>query len=161
MTTQAHSLTIGELADGAGVGLDTVRYYLRRGLLDEPGRTAHGHRRFTPVDLRRLRLIVAAKSHGMTLAEIGSLLAVLDDELATCGEMREVLDTAMSRLREQIDRSAERLERLARLRASCDCEGPLGDTCRTARGMIHDPADPPTGACAPGAGGDCCKEGST
>ncbi|MEZ6242564.1 MAG: MerR family transcriptional regulator [Phycisphaerales bacterium] len=158
MIEDTPSLTIGELADGAGVALDTVRYYLRRGLLDEPGRTAHGHRRFTRRDLLRLRLIVAAKAHAMTLAEISSMLGVLDDELATCGELREVFDRAMARLREQIDRSRDSLARLESLRASCACEGALGDACRSVETLMNNHADPRDGACDPGAGGACCKE---
>jgi hypothetical protein len=62
-------LSIGRLADAAGVSVETVRYYERRGLLDPPARTASGYRRYLPADLDRLRLLLRAKELGFTLAE--------------------------------------------------------------------------------------------
>src|SRR5262245_58930085 len=67
-------MTIGQLADAAGVNLETVRYYERRGLLPEPPRTAGGYRQYGDDDLWRLRLIGRAKRLGFTLAEIAELL---------------------------------------------------------------------------------------
>jgi MerR family mercuric resistance operon transcriptional regulator len=59
MTTD---LTIGKLADAAGVNVETIRYYQRRGLLDEPTKPLGGHRRY-PVDMvKRLRFIKRAGS---------------------------------------------------------------------------------------------------
>lgn len=68
-------MTIGGLAKAGGVGVETVRYYQRRGLLAEPVR-AGGVRRYGPEDARRLRFIRAAQEAGFTLAEIGELLAL-------------------------------------------------------------------------------------
>jgi DNA-binding transcriptional MerR regulator len=67
-------LGIGQFADAAGVGVETVRYYERRGLLDAPRRTAAGYRRYTAADLDRLRLLLRAKELGFTLREIADLL---------------------------------------------------------------------------------------
>jgi DNA-binding transcriptional MerR regulator len=67
-------LTIGRLADAAGVGVETVRYYERRGLLDPPARTPAGYRWYSAGDLERLRLLRRAKELGFTLAEIAELL---------------------------------------------------------------------------------------
>jgi MerR family mercuric resistance operon transcriptional regulator len=69
--------TISGLAHSAGVGVETVRYYQRRGLLDTPGRTGGGIRRYDETDIRRLRFIRSAQSAGFTLEQIGELL-VLD-----------------------------------------------------------------------------------
>jgi DNA-binding transcriptional MerR regulator len=73
-TTQwpAAGLTIGGLAELAGVGVETVRYYERRGLMHPTGQT--GRRRYTEDSIRRLALIRRAKRLGFTLAEIGELL---------------------------------------------------------------------------------------
>lgn len=68
--------TIGGLARAAGVGVETVRYYQRRGLLDEPARPHGEVRRYGEDDLRRLKFIRAAQAAGFTLAEIGELLAL-------------------------------------------------------------------------------------
>lgn len=68
-------MTIGALAKAGGVGVETIRYYQRRGLLAEPAR-AGGVRRYGGEDARRLRFIRAAQEAGFTLAEIGELLAL-------------------------------------------------------------------------------------
>jgi MerR family mercuric resistance operon transcriptional regulator len=66
-------MTIGGLARHAGVGVETVRYYLRRGLLDTPA-PAGGVRRYADADLRRLHFIRSAQAAGFTLDQIGELL---------------------------------------------------------------------------------------
>jgi MerR family mercuric resistance operon transcriptional regulator len=71
-----NSDTIGGLAKAAGVGVETVRYYQRRGLLAEPARPAGEVLRYGAEDLRRLRFIRAAQASGFTLGEIGELLAL-------------------------------------------------------------------------------------
>lgn len=71
------AMSIAELARGAGVGVETVRYYQRRGLLSDPRprRTgAQGVRHYGPEEAQRLRFIRAAKAAGFTLDEIARLL---------------------------------------------------------------------------------------
>lgn len=83
----ATELTIGKLADAAGVNVETIRYYQRRGLLDEPAKPLGGHRRY-PVDMvKRLRFIKRAQALGFTLSEVGGLLTL--DESCACAETRE------------------------------------------------------------------------
>lgn len=76
------TVTIGKLAAKGGVGVETVRYYQRRGLLAEPRRDA-GIRRYGDDDLRRLRFIRSAQAAGFTLEEIGELLDLdaVDDRI--------------------------------------------------------------------------------
>jgi MerR family mercuric resistance operon transcriptional regulator len=80
MTITDAAPTIGRLAKAAGVGVETVRYYQRRGLLETPARDGagpdRGVRRYGPSDLRRLRFIRAAQAAGFTLEQIGELLAL-------------------------------------------------------------------------------------
>ena len=68
-------MTIKRLADAGGVGVETIRYYQRRGLLGLPPR-AGAVRRYGPQDLRRLLFIRRAQAAGFTLEEIGELLAL-------------------------------------------------------------------------------------
>ena len=70
------ALTIGRLAKAAGVGIDTVRYYERAGLLPAPARSASGYRRYGQDELSRLRFIRRAQRLGFSLAEIDELLAL-------------------------------------------------------------------------------------
>jgi MerR family copper efflux transcriptional regulator len=70
------SLGIGELAKRGGVGIDTVRYYERNGLLAPRGRLASGYRHYGELELARLRFIRRAQALGFTLKEIKELLAL-------------------------------------------------------------------------------------
>jgi MerR family mercuric resistance operon transcriptional regulator len=69
-------MTIGKLAAAGDVGVETVRYYQRRGLLAEPARAEPygGVRRYDATDVQRLRFIRAAQGAGFTLDQIGELL---------------------------------------------------------------------------------------
>ena len=69
----ASSLTIGKLAAAGGVGVETIRFYQRKGLLAQPKRDS-GIRRYGSEDLRRLRFIKQAQTAGFTLQEIKELL---------------------------------------------------------------------------------------
>ena len=60
-------MKIGEVAAGAGVSIDTVRFYERRGVLPEPERTASGYRTYTDASVERLRLARRLQSLGFTL----------------------------------------------------------------------------------------------
>src|SRR5690606_13565318 len=68
-----HILGIGQLAQQAGVAIDTVRYYERSGLLAPAARLASGYRRYGPTELKRLRFIRRAKALGFSLADIREL----------------------------------------------------------------------------------------
>ena len=69
-------MKIGQFAQRAGVGIDTVRYYERHGLLSSPDRLASGYRQYNEQDLAPLRFIRRAKALGFTLMEIQELLAL-------------------------------------------------------------------------------------
>jgi MerR family mercuric resistance operon transcriptional regulator len=72
------SLTIGDVADAAGVGVETIRYYERRKLVAQPGRGTGAYRRYTRGHVNRVRFIKRAQALGFSLEEIGTLL-VLED----------------------------------------------------------------------------------
>ena len=70
-----NAMTIGKLAAAGGVGVETIRYYQRRGLLAEPDRNG-AVRRYDETDLSRLRFVRSAQIAGFTLDEIGELLSL-------------------------------------------------------------------------------------
>src|SRR5438128_2434299 len=88
------SFTIGALARSAGVSVETVRYYERRGLLHQPSRGA-GYRQYSGDDLARLQLVRRAKDLGFTLTEIRELLGA-----AASGSADDVLAAARAKLDE-------------------------------------------------------------
>ena len=75
-------MKIGQLADAVGVGVETVRYYERRGLLEPPLRTEAGYRQYGASDVARLEFLLRAKELGFTLAEISELFAATTDDVA-------------------------------------------------------------------------------
>ncbi|HEX2578015.1 MAG TPA: MerR family transcriptional regulator [Aquihabitans sp.] len=124
------ALTIGRLADAAGVNVETVRYYERRGLLVPPPRTASGYRQYGDADLWRLAFIRRAKALGFTLAEISSLL---ETDATGARSAERVLATASARLaavEQQMDDLDRVRARLRSLLATCE-QG--GDDCTSLR----------------------------
>jgi MerR family transcriptional regulator, mercuric resistance operon regulatory protein len=79
-------LTIGRLASAAGVNVETIRYYQRRGLMAEPAKPMSGQRRYAADAIKRVRFIKRAQVLGFTLEEIGSLLEL--DEARACADTR-------------------------------------------------------------------------
>lgn len=78
MLDKADSLTIGGLAKTAGVHIETIRYYQRRGLLPEPKRPPGGIRRYGCDEISRLKFIKSAQQLGFSLDEISHLLQLED-----------------------------------------------------------------------------------
>lgn len=97
---------IGELARQAGVGIDTVRFYERRGLLAPATRLASGYRRYGEAELRRLRFIRRAKDLGFSLEDAGTLLA-----LSASGDIAQVREAASQQLA-AVERRIAELQRI-------------------------------------------------
>ncbi|HCT59522.1 MULTISPECIES: MerR family transcriptional regulator [Acidobacterium] len=86
-------MTIGKLAEAAGVGVETIRFYQRSGLLQEPERPILGFREYTKEDVRRVRFIKRAQMLGFSLNDIAGLLKL--DGPQTC---RVAHDLALAKL---------------------------------------------------------------
>ena len=123
------SMTIARLAQEGGVGVETVRYYQRRGLLDTPERpngagTAGGIRRYGPVDVRQLRFIRYAQAAGFTLEQIAELLALdATEDRARARELAAERITALDAKIKELERARASLRRLAQ-ECSAGSEGP-------------------------------------
>jgi len=115
-------LTIGKLARAGGVGVETVRYYQRRGLMGTPARSGGdgwggGIRRYDADDLRRLKFIRSAQASGFTLEGIAELLALdaSDDRV----RVRSLARQRIEALDEKIAQMTETRAALARLAGRC------------------------------------------
>lgn len=120
-------MKIGELAQRAGVGIDTVRYYEREGLLPKAPRLASGYRVYDQNDIRRLRFVRRAKALGFTLPEIRELLALSshrDDDMAAMKAAAIAKLTDVHAKLAELNRIREGLELLI---ASCPGHGSLDD----------------------------------
>jgi MerR family mercuric resistance operon transcriptional regulator len=111
-----HSLTIGKLAAAGGVGVETIRFYQRKGLLEQPTRD-EGIRRYGSTDLRRLRFIRQAQSAGFTLEEIRELLDL--DSTDDRSRARELATSRIAALDAKIAELASARDSLARLAREC------------------------------------------
>lgn len=96
------TLKIGELADRAGVNLQTIRYYEREGLLPEPPRLASGYRMFPRDAVRRIRFIKRAQELGFTLSEIKELLALRIDRDRGSGEVHKLAQAKITDIEQKI-----------------------------------------------------------
>jgi MerR family mercuric resistance operon transcriptional regulator len=115
------SLTIGRLAREAGVNLETVRYYERRGLLPEPPRSASGYRLFPSDAARRLRFIRRAQELGFSLKEIQELLSLRVSRTTTSRDIRARAETKIADIDAKI-RSLESMKKTLRKLTNV-CEG--------------------------------------
>ena len=112
-------MTIAKLAREGGVGVETVRYYQRRGLMIEPERPAGfgrggGVRRYGDDDVRRLRFIKTAQTAGFTLEEIGELLALdATDDRARARELARARVAALDAKIRELQTARAALNRLA------------------------------------------------
>ena len=130
MTTQSleRALQIGEVAKGGDVTVETVRYYERRGLLNQAERTASsGYRSFPTEAVRRLRFIRRAQTLGFSLGEIGELLDLGSKPGARAVEVREKVDQKLADVRQKIDDLRRIASSLEQLSESCDGEGEVSD----------------------------------
>jgi len=109
--------TIGGLAKAAGVGVETVRYYQRRGLLPEPVRPPSEVRRYSAEDVKRLKFIRSAQAAGFTLNEIGELIAL--DASDDRARARELAQSRVAAIDEKIEELREARDALAGLAADC------------------------------------------
>ncbi len=111
---EVSSLTIGKLAAAGGVGVETIRFYQSKGLLDQPTRES-GIRRYGSEDLRRLRFIKQAQTAGFTLQEIKELLELdAGQDRPRARELAEARIEALDAKIEELKRARDALRRLAR-----------------------------------------------
>lgn len=114
-------LRISELASACAVGVETVRYYQRKGLLAAPSLSAPAGRHYGAEDVRRLRFIRAAQDAGFTLREIGELLAL--DRSSDRPQARELARARIADLDARIAMLTQARERLSKLLRQCAVSG--------------------------------------
>lgn len=136
------SLTIGQLAKEAGVNVQTVRYYERRGLLPEPPRSASGYREYPPRDVARIGFIRRAQGLGFTLGEIEELLSLRVDPGATSDDVRGRVENKIADVEEKLG-ELERIRRaLVQMAGACETHGGIED-CRFLEALDAQPEPGP------------------
>lgn len=120
-------MTIGQLAAEAGVNVETVRFYERKGLITQPSRPQAGYRRYDPQTGRRIRFIREAQELGFSLTEIRQLLALRVDPRTSCVEVKSAAEAKIRSIDEKIEALETMRKALVVITDTCSGEGPTTD----------------------------------
>ncbi len=121
------SLTIGHLAKAAGVNVETVRYYQRRGLVPVPPRRESAYRHYAHDDVARIRFVKRAQELGFSLRQISELLSLRVDPETTCVDVRRRAEAKLVDIEEKIRILQGMKKALAKLVGQCRGRGPTSE----------------------------------
>ncbi|MFQ6104758.1 MAG: MerR family DNA-binding protein [Candidatus Glassbacteria bacterium] len=122
-----NSLTIGQVAKEAGVNVETIRYYERRGLITRPPRPEYGYRRYPGDTVTRISFIKRAQELGFSLREISELLSLRVNPDTTCADVKHRAEKKINDIEERIRVLRKMKKALKKLAVSCDGRGPTGE----------------------------------
>lgn len=105
------TLSIGKVAEKTGLGIETIRFYERKGLINEPVRKQSGYRQYVQEHVLQLMFIQQAKELGFSLNEIGELLSLRADSKSECGDVKQLA-------RKKLDDIDIKIKMLNRMRRS-------------------------------------------
>lgn len=121
------SLKIGQVAERSGVGIETVRFYEREGLIPKPDRSSSGYRLFDDETIARLQFIRRAKELGFTLIEIKELLSLRLDTTTSCADIKSRAEVKIADIDEKI-RTLKRMKTaLKKLTSKCNGQGSVNE----------------------------------
>lgn len=120
-------LTIGELAKSAGVGVETIRFYQRKELLQKPRRPSSGYRMYDDDATRRIRFIRHAQELGFSLEEIRELLSLRIDPRVSCADVKTRAEAKIAEVDGKIASLSRIRHGLAEIAESCLGAGPTSE----------------------------------
>lgn len=125
------SVTIGELAEQAGVTAEAVRYYEREGVIPPARRGGAGrYRRYTGADVQRVRFIRRARDLGFSLDEVRGLLGLAEGALdAPCADVMRIARAHLAEVDLKLRQLGQLRTELARIVEACDDSAPIAE-CR-------------------------------
>ena len=120
-------LRIGEVAEKSNVGVETIRFYERKGLIALPERSASGYRQYSASVIKRIQFIQHAKILGFSLKEIGEFIQLKNTRGASCKSVKATAKAKITDIQEKID-ALERMKiALQPLVAQCKSSDPISD----------------------------------
>jgi Cu(I)-responsive transcriptional regulator len=122
-----NGLTIGRLAKQAGLGIETVRFYERQGLIAPPPRTDSNYRIYPEEEVNRLKFIKRSKDLGFTLREIKELLWLQHDPHTTKADIKTRTVEKIEDIKKKVQDLTRIQKALEHLAGSCDGHGPLSE----------------------------------
>lgn len=117
-------LSIGQVARQAGVGVETVRFYEREGLLEEPARRASGYRQYAQEAVTQIRFIKRAQHLGFSLKEVAELLALRVDRQTSCEQVKERAAAKLAEVERKMVELQRMRQALFQVASLCEGEGP-------------------------------------
>lgn len=118
-------LTTGQLAKRAGINIETIRYYERKGLIPQPHRRDSGYRQYPIEMITRLQFIKHAKTLGFSLKEIRELLSLKHDPKTPCSKVRNRAESKIEDIDGKIRTLQKMKKALVKLTKSCNGTGPV------------------------------------
>lgn len=129
-------ILIGVLAKRTRCNIETIRFYEKAGVLPKPARTEGGHRVYSPAHVARLTFIRRTRELGFTLAEVRSLLHLVDESDRPCHEVKAIADTHLVAVKGKIADLRAMKTVLKDLVAKCDTGNELN--CPLIEALLHD-----------------------
>ncbi len=120
-------MRIGQVAKRAGVNVETIRFYERKGLITQPPYNTGGYRQYPHEAIARIRFIKRAKELGFSLTEIAELLSLQANPKATCADVKQRAESKISTIHERLKDLQKMKRSLEMLASSCKGSGPLVD----------------------------------
>jgi len=117
-------LSIGQVARRAGVGVETVRFYERQGLLEEPPRRTSGYRQYSEQVIKRLHFIKRAQKLGFSLKEITELLLLRVDGQTSCEEVKGRTEAKIAEVEQKLLELQRMRQALLQVATLCTGQGP-------------------------------------
>ena len=121
-------LTIGNVAKLSGVGVETIRYYEREGIIKQPPRNGGSFREYPEEVIHRVHFIKRAQEIGFSLEEISELLSLRVKGRGTCSKIKEKADLKLGQIEKKIDDLRRIQEALIKVKETCERQAP-SDKC--------------------------------
>lgn len=126
-------MRIGELGQATGVDIETIRFYEKSGLLPTPARSENGYRAYGATHLERLAFIRHCRALDIPLSEVKRLLEFVEHPNADCGDIDQLINTQLAKVRARL-KSLKALEKqLSSLRGRCGAKHIAGEC-----GILHE-----------------------
>ena len=118
------TISIGQVARQAGVGVETIRFYEREGLLEEPARGVSGYRQYTEQVVNRIHFIKRAQRLGFSLKEITDLLLLRVDAHTSCEEVKQRTEAKIAEVERKLVELQRMRQALLQVASLCTGQGP-------------------------------------
>jgi len=118
------TISIGQVARQAGVGVETIRFYEREGLLEEPARGVSGYRQYTEQVVNRIHFIKRAQRLGFSLKEITDLLLLRVDAETSCEEVKQRTEAKIAEVERKVVELQRMRQALLQVASLCTGQGP-------------------------------------